>query len=112
MLAMTLATVWQCHAAFGALSIALPWEGVVVYAAAKNLATLIGLTPGAMGVVELISIYLGNVLGYSTADALSVQALIRAVAIASLLLAGPFALLYLRRHMGSRAPMQRDAADA
>jgi uncharacterized membrane protein YbhN (UPF0104 family) len=110
--AMTLATVWQCHAAFGALSIALPWESVAVYAAAKNLATLIGLTPGAMGVVELISIYLGKVLGYSTADALSVQALIRAVAIASLLLAGPFALLYLRRRIGSQAAVQRGAADA
>lgn len=112
MAAMTLATVWQCHAAFAALSIALPWEGVAVYAAAKNLATLIGLTPGAMGVVELISIYLGKVLGYSTADALSVQALIRAVAIASLLLAGPFALLYLRRRIGSQGPVQRGAADA
>jgi uncharacterized membrane protein YbhN (UPF0104 family) len=112
MLAMTLATVWQCRAAFDALSITLPWEGVVVYAAAKNLATLIGLTPGSMGVVELISIYLGNVLGYSTADALSVQALIRAVAIASLLLAGPPALLYLRRRIGSQTPTQASAADA
>ena len=112
MIAMTVATAWQCRAAFDALSIALPWEGVFVYAAAKNLATLIGLTPGSMGVVELISIYLGNVLGYSTADALSVQALIRAVAIASLLLAGPFALVYLRRRIGSQTSTQADAADA
>jgi uncharacterized membrane protein YbhN (UPF0104 family) len=112
MLAMTLATVWQCRAAFDALSITLPWEGVIVYAAAKNLATLIGLTPGSMGVVEVISIYLGNVLGYSTADALSVQALIRAVAIASLLLAGPFALLYLRRRIGSRMSAEAGAKDA
>ena len=104
MVAMTLATVWQCRTAFDALSIALPWDGVVVYAASKNLATLIGLTPGSMGVVELISIYLGTVLGYSTADALSVQALIRAVAIASLLLLGPIALIYLRRRIGAPAP--------
>ena len=112
MIAMPVAKAWQCRAAFDALSIALPWEGVFVYAAAKNLATLIGLTPGSMGVVELISIYLGNVLGYSTADALSVQALIRAVAIASLLLAGPFALVYLRRRIGSQTSTQADAADA
>jgi uncharacterized membrane protein YbhN (UPF0104 family) len=112
MLGMTLATVWQCRAAFDALSITLPWEGVVVYAAAKNLATLVGLTPGSMGVVELISIYLGNVLGYSTADALSVQALIRAVAIASLLLAGPSALFYLRRRIDARASTQAGTADA
>lgn len=112
MLGMTLATVWQCRAAFDALSITLPWEGVVVYAAAKNLATLVGLTPGSMGVVELISIYLGNVLGYSTADALSVQALIRAVAVASLLLAGPSALFYLRRRIDARASTQAGTADA
>ena len=111
MLAMTLATVWQCRAAFDALSIALPWEGVLVYAASKNLATLIGLTPGSMGVVELMSIYLGTVLGYSTADALSVQALIRAVAIASLLLMGPLALIYLRRRIGIRAPAKAGRAD-
>jgi uncharacterized membrane protein YbhN (UPF0104 family) len=111
MFAMTLATVWQCRAAFDALSIALPWEGVLVYAASKNLATLIGLTPGSMGVVELMSIYLGTVLGYSTADALSVQALIRAVAIASLLLLGPLALIYLRRRAATHAPAQTDTAD-
>jgi uncharacterized membrane protein YbhN (UPF0104 family) len=111
MFAMALATVWQCRAAFDALSIALPWEGVLVYAASKNLATLIGLTPGSLGVVELISIYLGTVLGYSTADALSVQALIRAVAIVSLLLLGPLALLYLRRRIGVNAPAQTGTAD-
>jgi hypothetical protein len=64
-----------------------------------------------MGVVELISIYLGTVLGYSTADALSVQALIRAVAIVSLLLLGPPALLYLRRRIAVRAPAQAGTAD-
>ena len=107
MFAMTVATVVQCRAAFEALSIALPWEGVVVYAASKNLAALIGLTPGSMGVVELVSIYLGRVLGYSTADALSVQALIRAVSISSLLVAGPISLFFLKRriaaHVGRRA---------
>ena len=112
MFAMTAATIWQCHAAFGAMSIALPWEGVLVYAAAKNLASLIGLTPGSMGIVELTSIYLGRVLGYSTADALSVQALIRAVAIVSLLLLGPLALIYLSRRVGARIPEQAGAADA
>lgn len=99
MAALTLATVWQCHAAFAAASIPLPWEGVMVYAASKNLGTLVGLTPGSLGIVELISIYLGGVLGYGTADALVVQGLIRAVAIVVLLLAGPLALIYLRRRL-------------
>ena len=108
MIGMTLATVFQCRTAFNAVEIALPWEGVLVYAASKNLAGLIGLTPGALGVVELVSIYLGNVLGYSTADALSVQGLIRAVAIISLLLAGPISLMYLRRGL-ARSPATRAA---
>jgi len=112
MLAMALATVWQCRTAFHAISIPLPWAEVFVYAASKNLATLIGLTPGALGVVELVSIYLGSVLGYTTADALSVQGLIRAVAIVVLLLAGPFAILYLRRRLAARAPLRADSVDA
>ena len=73
----------------------------MIYAASKNLASLVGLTPGSLGIVELISIYLGSVLGYGTADALAVQGLIRAVAIAVLLLVGPFALIYLRRRLQS-----------
>lgn len=101
-LAMALATVWQCRAAFDAVSIPLPLEGVIIYASSKNLAGLIGLTPGAMGIVELVSIYLGTVLGYTTADALSVQGLIRAVAIVILLLVGPFAFLYLRRRLANK----------
>jgi uncharacterized membrane protein YbhN (UPF0104 family) len=99
MLVFALATVWQCRAAFMAASITLSWDGVLVYAASKNLATLVSLTPGSLGVVELISIYLGSVLGYDTADALMVQSLIRAVAIVVLLLVGPFAMLYLRNKL-------------
>lgn len=101
MIALTAATVWQCLAAFRAAGIDLAAEGVLVYAACKNLGSLIGLTPGSLGIVELISIYLGRVLGYGTADALLVQALIRAVSIVVLLLAAPVAVLYLRRRLGS-----------
>lgn len=108
MAALALATVWQCHAAFAAAAIPLPWEGVMVYAASKNLGTLVGLTPGSLGIVELISIYLGGVLGYGTADALVVQGLIRAVAIVVLLLAGPFALNYLRRRLQSASASNED----
>lgn len=108
MLALSLATVWQCHAAFNAASVSLPWEGVIVYAASKNLAGLVGLTPGSLGIVELMSIYLGSVLGYGTADALVVQGLIRAVAVVVLLLAGPVALIYLRRRLQSASASVSD----
>ena len=108
MLALSLATVWQCHAAFNAASVSLSWEGVIVYAASKNLAGLVGLTPGSLGIVELMSIYLGSVLGYGTADALVVQGLIRAVAVVVLLLAGPVALIYLRRRLQSASASVSD----
>lgn len=99
MFALTAASVWQCLAAFRAAGIDLAAEGILVYAACKNLGSLIGLTPGSLGIVELISIYLGKVLGYGTADALLVQGLIRAVSIVVLLLAAPVALLYLRHRL-------------
>ena len=102
MLLIAVTSVWQCRAAFDAVAVPLSWEGAMIYAAAKNLATLIGLTPGALGFVELASIYLGSVLGYTTADALSVQGLIRAVAVAILLTVGPFAILFLKRRLGER----------
>jgi uncharacterized membrane protein YbhN (UPF0104 family) len=101
-LVMTFATVWQCRAAFDAVAVPLPLEGVFIYAASKNLAALIGLTPGALGIVELVSIYLGNVLGYTTVDALSVQGLIRAVAIIVLLVTGPFAFMFLKLRLANR----------
>lgn len=96
---LSLVAVWQCYVAFEAASVSLSWYGATIYAASKNLATLISLTPGSLGVVELVSIYLGGQLGYGTADALLVQGLIRAVAVGVLLLAGPVALLYLRRRL-------------
>ena len=112
MFVVTAATVWQCHVAFEAVSVPLPWSGVLLYAASKNLATLISLTPGALGIVEIVSIYLGSVLHYSTADALSVQALIRAVAIIALLVFGPLAGHFLRRRLGSQSGPQHGDADA
>lgn len=94
------------------MSVSISWEGILVYAASKNLTTLIGLTPGGLGIVELTSVYLGTVLGYSTVDALSVQGLIRAVALGTLLLIGPFALLYLRHKISVSPRVPASIADA
>ena len=108
-LGISLASMWQCKVAFEAILAPLSWGGVILYAAAKNLALLISLTPGSFGIVETISIYLGKVLGYTTAQALLVQALIRVVAISSLLVFGPFAVLLLKRrlaHFGRKTSVQ------
>ena len=99
---LTIASIWQCAVAFKAASVNISWSGILVYAASKNLSALISVTPGSLGVVELISIYLGNVLGYGTADALLIQGLIRTIAIAVLLLFGPLTLLYLKRRLNGR----------
>ncbi|MDH5512089.1 MAG: flippase-like domain-containing protein [Gammaproteobacteria bacterium] len=96
---ISLASIWQCKVAFAAISVPLSWGGVILYAASKNMALLISLTPGSFGIVETISIYLGNVLGYTTAQALLVQALIRVVAISALLVIGPLAILFLKRRL-------------
>ena len=96
---LNIASIWQCAVAFKAASVNISWSGILVYAASKNLGALISVTPGSLGVVELISIYLGNVLGYGTADALLIQGLIRTIAIAVLLLFGPLTLLYLKRRL-------------
>lgn len=110
MVALTAATVWQSFAAFRAVGIDLAGDGVLVYAACKNLGSLIGLTPGSLGIVELISIYLGKVLGYGTADALLVQGLIRAVSVVVLLLAAPAAMIFLKRRLRGNADAASDGA--
>lgn len=99
MLFVTIITVLQCMVAFDAIAIQLSWGGVFLYTASKNLAMLVSLTPGSLGIAEVISIYLGNILGYSTAEALLVQGLIRSVAITVLLLSGPMSFLLLKRYM-------------
>ena len=98
---LTAASVWQCAVAFDAVSVPLSRGGLLVYAASKNLATLISLTPGALGIVELISVFLGRVLDYGTADALLVQGLLRAVTIGMLLAVGPASFWYLKRRLGA-----------
>lgn len=101
MLILILITLWQCKVAFAAVSVPISWGGIAVYAASKNLAMLVGLTPGSLGIVEGVSIYLGHVLGYGTSEALLVQGLIRSITIVTLLIVGPISFLLLHRHIGS-----------
>ena len=103
---VALATVCQSKAAFAGCSQPLSWAGACVYAGSKNLALLVSLTPGSLGIVEAMSIYLGRVLDYSTAQALLVQGLIRGVAISSLLCAGPWAFLTLNSRRRERPQMR------
>jgi uncharacterized membrane protein YbhN (UPF0104 family) len=105
----TLASLWQVHAAFRAISVDLSLGGILVYTGSKNLTALASLTPAALGIVEAASIYLGGVLGYTTAQALLAQGLIRFVSISSLLALGPIAFLVLRRRVAAAKPNGGDA---
>lgn len=112
-LTFSLISVWQTQIAFSAISVSLSWGGVLIYTASKNLALLVSLTPGSLGIVETISIYLGTVLGYTTAQALLVQGLIRMVAISTLIVAGPLAIILLKHRLtepGYKAPVSERQA--
>jgi hypothetical protein len=60
---------------------------VLLYTAGQNLAVLGSLTPVALGIAEVVSIYLGSALDYDTSQALMIQALLRMVPLALLLAA-------------------------
>jgi len=96
---MAALTVAQVKLAFFACGHALPWSAAAVYAGSKNVASLASLTPGSLGIVEAMSIYLGRVLSYSTAQALVVQGVIRGVAISSIMVAAPFAYWAIRSRL-------------
>jgi len=71
--------------ASSAVAVGLPWGGVALYTAGQNLAVLGSLTPVALGIAEVVSIYLGGALGYDISQALMIQALLRAVPLVLLL---------------------------
>jgi uncharacterized membrane protein YbhN (UPF0104 family) len=89
--------------ASSAINLQLSWGGIMLYTAGQNLAMLASITPAALGVAEMVSIYMGLVLGYNVPQALMVQALLRAVPLALLLVAAlpAFYALARRRHEGA-----------
>jgi uncharacterized membrane protein YbhN (UPF0104 family) len=68
-----------------AIGLRLPWSGIMLYTAGQNLALLASITPVALGVAEMVSIYMGPALGYHVPQALMVQALLRVVPLTLLL---------------------------
>jgi uncharacterized membrane protein YbhN (UPF0104 family) len=85
----------QTKVAFSSYGVHLSWGAVMCFSAAKGLALLATITPGALGIVEWISVYLGQSLSYTASEALMAQALMRTVTITTLLITGPFAAHYM-----------------
>jgi uncharacterized membrane protein YbhN (UPF0104 family) len=71
--------------AASAVAVDLSFGGVLLYTAGQNLAILGSLTPVALGIAEVVSIYLGTAIGYDISQALMIQTLLRVVPLALLL---------------------------
>ena len=96
--------VFQTKVAFATYDVHMSWGALLFYTSGLTPVSLATITPGAIGILEGFSVYMGRVLNYTTADALQVQALIRFVAITSLLILGPWAF----SRMGMSAPIKHE----
>lgn len=94
-LLLVIFTFLQYMTAFAACGIDIQIVDVVFFICARNLAMLIGLTPGSIGTVEILMIIVGQFLSISMYDVLLVQALIRAVTFSVLIVSFPISLRFL-----------------
>lgn len=78
-----------------AYGIRLSVGGVFFYTAGQTHLAVLNLTPGSLGVLEAYSVYLGETLGYTAAQALMAQGLFRLITIFGLLTWGGWALAHL-----------------
>lgn len=91
----TLVALVRAKVAFAAYGVDLSWGGAMFQAAGQSIALLVNLTPGSLGIVELMSVYMGHGLSYTPAEALMVQALLRVIGWTTLLVLTPVALRML-----------------
>jgi uncharacterized membrane protein YbhN (UPF0104 family) len=98
----TLLMVLQTKLAFFAYGVKLSWGAVFCFTSLKGLALLAAVTPGSLGIVEWLSVYLSRILPYTGSEALMAQALMRVVTLTTLLVTGPIAVRYLGGHLLTR----------
>jgi len=96
---------------FYSIGINMSWVAVSFYSATQNVAALIPLTPGGLGVLEAISIYISQSLSYSTSEALMVQGLTRCVFLSLVFFLTPFCMRYLTLSSSSIIKKSRDKDD-
>jgi uncharacterized membrane protein YbhN (UPF0104 family) len=102
-LAFAVLSALEVKLASAAVRVDLPWAGVLLYTSGQNLAILGSLTPVALGIAEVVSIYLGTALGYDISHALMIQALLRVVPLVLLLVVALPAFHHLGVGIGGRA---------
>ncbi len=92
----------QTLVAFNAIGGPVAVIDSLFFTAAKGIALLATITPGALGVVEWLSVYMASHLSFSPEQAFAAQALMRTVTIGSALSMGSLAAVILGRTYGSR----------
>ena len=102
-LAFAVLSALEVKLASAAVQVDLPWAGVLLYTSGQNLAILGSLTPVALGIAEVVSIYLGTALGYDISHALMIQTLLRVVPLVLLLVVALPAFHHLGVGIGGRA---------
>ena len=89
-------TTGQIKLLFDSFHVELSWGGILFYTAGQNVAALATLTPGALGIMEVLGIYMAAHLAFSTTEALLVQGLFRVVMLTTLFSTLPLAFVWLR----------------
>lgn len=95
----SLLIILQTKIAFATYDVELTWPAALFYSAGRNMMALATITPGALGLVEALSIYMGQTLQYTPAEALLIQGLVRFVVISTLLVTGPLAFASLGKRL-------------
>ncbi len=85
----------QTTVAFRAFGLSVPVADALFFTSAKSLALLTAITPGALGIVEWLSVYMANNLTFSPQEAFMAQGLMRTITIATAFALGPVAVFAL-----------------
>lgn len=93
--AQTATMLLQTLVAFAAIGADVPLTDALFFTAAKGLALLATITPGALGIVEGLSVYTAQHLSFSPDQAFAAQSLMRALTIASAFVLAPVAVVVL-----------------
>lgn len=85
-------TIIQYRVAFYTFDVSISISECILFVCARNLAMLIGLTPGSLGTVEILMVLVGGLMSISMAEIVMVQSLVRLVSFVSLLICFPIGI--------------------
>jgi len=79
----------RLYICFNAINVSISIWIIILITSVLSLSSLINLTPGSFGVHETITIFLGSIFNYSSAEALLVHMLLRGIFLIEILIFGP-----------------------